>query len=440
MIEWLKILGLTIASPLKGLNEAYTRSPFLVSFVFLIITQTLFLLYSNWSLWIRVVGGRLVFILFGVTVSAFISSLVFNVIFVPTTIAISNFFERRGSMWQIIQQEFSATASTVNYAYSVVNLIGLAVIFIVKQSNVSARFAVWYANSLEESRRTLPGFWKNFDEKQINDLINNSDALATTFLVQLIIFPLTIFFVLMAVRVAFRMAWHKTAIVTIGGGFAQFILSGLISIPIGFIIGSPLLLLISFFLLQGYFRETARRRQAQIDFKRNLETATLNPADASAHYNLGLLYQQRKDYGEARKSFEKTVEIDAEEIDAHYQLGRIAREENRLQDAINNFGQVVARDPKHSQHEIWREIGATYLSANQYVDAKDALEKFLDERPNDPEGLYLMGQAQAGLGNKHAAVASMQACIEAVKTAPAYKYRLEKHWLNEAEKFLKSNA
>jgi hypothetical protein len=34
----------------------------------------------------------------------------------------------------------------------------------------------------------------------------------------------------------------------------------------------------------------------------------------------------------------------------------------------------------------------------------------------------------------------MQACIEAVKTAPAYKYRAEKRWLNEAQQFLRSQA
>jgi hypothetical protein len=31
----------------------------------------------------------------------------------------------------------------------------------------------------------------------------------------------------------------------------------------------------------------------------------------------------------------------------------------------------------------------------------------------------------------------MQACIDAVKTAPAYKYRVEKRWLHEAQQFLK---
>ena len=57
--------------------------------------------------------------------------------------------------------------------------------------------------------------------------------------------------------------------------------------------------------------------------------------------------------------------------------------------------------------------------------------------PNDPEGLYLIGRAYAGLGDQQEATSSMQACIDAVKTAPAYKYRTEKRWLNEAQQFLK---
>jgi predicted Zn-dependent protease len=98
---------------------------------------------------------------------------------------------------------------------------------------------------------------------------------------------------------------------------------------------------------------------------------------------------------------------------------------------------VVQRDQSHSQNEIWREIGSTYIAAGQYADARDTLERFLARRDNDPEGLYLMGRAYAGLGDNQEAASSMQACIEAVKTAPAYKYRTEKRWLHEAQQFLK---
>ena len=130
---------------------------------------------------------------------------------------------------------------------------------------------------------------------------------------------------------------------------------------------------------------------------------------------------------------------DPEEIDASYQLGRIARQQKRYPEAIQNFEQVVARNPAHSQHEVWREVAATYIAAGQFEDARTALDQFLEHRPSDPEGLYLMGRAHAGLGHKREATSLMQACIEAVKTAPAYKYRSSKRWLNEAQQFIKSS-
>jgi tetratricopeptide (TPR) repeat protein len=208
----------------------------------------------------------------------------------------------------------------------------------------------------------------------------------------------------------------------------------------GWLFTSPFLILLLFFILRGYFGEVMRAGRARASFKQNLEAATLNPADASAHYNLGLIHQQRNESDAARQRFERAIEIDPEEVDAHYQLGRIARAQDDLPGAIKHFEQTVARDPAHAQHEIWREIGATYLAAGQFEDAREALQRFLDRRESDPEGLYLMGRAHAGLGHQREATDSMQACIEAVKTAPAYKYRTDKRWLNEAQQFLRSQV
>jgi tetratricopeptide (TPR) repeat protein len=114
--------------------------------------------------------------------------------------------------------------------------------------------------------------------------------------------------------------------------------------------------------------------------------------------------------------------------------------QGRFADAIAHFSEVVTRAPDHSQHEVWREIGATYLAAGQFGDALDALERFLERRESDAEGLYLKGRALAGLGRAREAAEAMRACIEAVKTSPAYKYRAEKRWLNEAQQFLRSQA
>jgi tetratricopeptide (TPR) repeat protein len=257
----------------------------------------------------------------------------------------------------------------------------------------------------------------------------------------LLIQPLTLFslWAAAAVREVFRIIWWKAALIAVVSAFVMFLSSPLVYI-FSTLLASPFLLLLVFFLARSYFVEAQRTQRARASFRQNLEAATLNPADASAHYNLGLLHQQRKEYGEARTRFLLAVEVDPNETDAHYQLGRIARAENHLPEAITHFGEVVERDDSHAQHEVWREVGATYLAAGQFSDASDALERFLDRRPSDPEALYLMGRATAGLGDARGAKEWMQRCVEAVRTAPAYKYRADKRWLNEAQQFLRTQA
>ncbi|HEX6718184.1 MAG TPA: tetratricopeptide repeat protein [Pyrinomonadaceae bacterium] len=178
-----------------------------------------------------------------------------------------------------------------------------------------------------------------------------------------------------------------------------------------------------------------RQRQS---FRRSMEAATINPRDGSAHYQLGLIYQHRRQYAEAISRFQKAIQIANDETDAHFQLGRIAREQGRLQDAINYFGVVLEQDDKHAQNEIWREIGATYLAASMFAEAKDALEKFIDRRPYDPEGLYYYGKTLEQLEQRDEAREMFARCVEAVKTMPSYRYREQRKWDKLAKEKLRN--
>jgi hypothetical protein len=174
-------------------------------------------------------------------------------------------------------------------------------------------------------------------------------------------------------------------------------------------------------------------RQKQ-NFKRFLHNATVNPKDADAHVQLGLIYQQRRQDAKALEHFQKALEIDPQEIDANYQLGRIAREKNELQNALNHFTIVVELDDKYSLNEIWREIGATYLTANMYDEAADALEKYVDRRPVDPEGLYYFGRALKGQGKNERAREVFEQAVESVISSPQYRRRDVEKWRKLAEK------
>jgi len=186
-------------------------------------------------------------------------------------------------------------------------------------------------------------------------------------------------------------------------------------------LASPFLLYWGYMYFRGDVSDLMSSFGARQSFKRHLEAATLNPRDSSAHYNLGLLHQRRRQYREAMERFARAVEIDPDELDAHYQLGRIAREQNRYEDAIRHFEEVVGRDERFSGYEIWREVGATYLESESLKNARWALEKFVAQRDHDPEGLCLLAETLDRQGELAAAREHYERCLEAVDTMPSYR-------------------
>src|SRR6266404_768728 len=323
------------------------------------------------------------------------------VVFVPACLLATSLIHRRASFSVLLRQEYAPLASCALYGWAAAHLVMLIPAMLTFQSGGPN------AAALESGLRLVP-------------------------------LPYFIFLMLIGVHAVLRVSYRGSAGVV---ALASLSFLALPLLPrLLFLLTSPFLLILVILLLRNLFGDLISAQRAREDFKRNLETATSNPADASAHYNLGLIYQQRGQIEEAKASFRRAIEIDAEETDAHYQLGRIAREESRFADAINHFDAVVSRNPEHSQSEAWREIGWTYFQAGQFEDALAAFERFIDKRPSDAEGRYRYGLTLHQLGRYDEAATEMQACIEAVRTSPSYKYRAEKHWASEAQSFLRSQG
>jgi len=325
------------------------------------------------------------------------------VVYTPFAILIANLFERRAGFTLVIREEYAGVVSCSLLSLAASLLVTLPVALLIGL----------------QSARLGP------------DVI-------LSYIVLLIVTPLPIFAALMTITVgtSFRIGWAAAAVTTL----ISFL--SLLGVPLliqaaTFVCASPFLLLILLFLLRDRiddFIGATRSRQA---FKQNLEAATLNPADASAHYQLGLIYQKRGEQDAAVASFQRAVDIDPQEVDAHYQLGRIARQQGRLNEAIRHFEQVVQLDPAHSQNEIWRETGLVYYDAGQFQDAIEMFDKFLGKRPSDAEARYWRGMTLYQLGRESEAAQEMQNCVESVRTAPAYKYRFDRRWMNLAENFLR---
>jgi tetratricopeptide (TPR) repeat protein len=210
-----------------------------------------------------------------------------------------------------------------------------------------------------------------------------------------------------------------TGLLAVLGGFSYYLMS-------------PLILYFLYVLFGSEVRSLGEGLQSGRRLQQQLEIAATNPHDADAHYQLGLIYQKRRQYTEAIARFERALQIDPEEADAHYQLGRIAREQGRFDDAIRHLKAAAALDDKLSLSEVWRELGAAYLDMSQLDEARAALARYIDRHPYDPEGLYWFGKTLERLHQPAQAREMFERCVEAVETMPSNRKAHVRKWAGQA--------
>jgi len=245
-----------------------------------------------------------------------------------------------------------------------------------------------------------------------------------------------LFLVVLAIRTVLG-AGTGAAVVVVCLSWLPLVAAAFLWGPLHMMIGwlaSPFFLFFAWYYLGSEFSNLGAGMRNRQNFRRMLEASTVNPHDAEAQYQLGLIYQQRRNNSEAIARFQKAVQIDPNETDAHFQLGRIAREQGRNEDAFREFEMVWQQDPKHNLSEILRELGGVYLAAGRLKEALAQLEVYIDRRPYDPEGLYYYGQALEGLGRPAEAREMYARAVEAARTAPRYRRPFTARWSRLAQK------
>ena len=218
------------------------------------------------------------------------------------------------------------------------------------------------------------------------------------------------------------------------GGMIGFVLLGSFT----YYLASPFLLYYAYILLGSDVRSLGEGLRARQHLRQQLDIATTNPRDGDAQYQLGLIYQQRRQYDEAKRRFARAVEIDAREADPVFQLGRIALEEGRLDDAIELLRRAAGLDDKCNSSEVWRDLGVAYFRSGRFEEAAQALSTFVDRRPYDPEGLHWYGKSLLALGKIEEARQQFEQCREAVETMPKNRRRQLAKWKRFAESELRA--
>jgi len=200
-----------------------------------------------------------------------------------------------------------------------------------------------------------------------------------------------------------------------------------------YMFASPWVLYFIYQRFSGDFSELGGGLRQRQNFKRQLEFATINPHDADAHYQLGLIYVQRRLPAEAEQRFRRALEIDKNEPETLYQLGRLLRhQEGRHEEARQLLEKGATLDSKLASHQVWRELGAVALAAGQLEEALRYLAHYTAAREYDPEGLVLYGQALKTANRKPEAKAAFEQAVECVKGAPRFRRAELSRWESQA--------
>lgn len=195
-----------------------------------------------------------------------------------------------------------------------------------------------------------------------------------------------------------------------------------------YMLASPWLLYYGYMSFQGDVRSFGQTLRSRQSLRRGLEAAAINPHDADAQYQLGLIYRARRNNTEAEARFRKAIEIQPDEGDALFELGRLLREQKRVEEALPLLEKAAKLNDKQSSSEVWREIGAARLELGKREEAIGALQKYVDRREYDPEGLYWLGLALKQAGRGAEAKALFSQAIEAVDTSPRHRKGQLRRW------------
>lgn len=74
----------------------------------------------------------------------------------------------------------------------------------------------------------------------------------------------------------------------------------------------------------------------------------LEPAHAAAHINLGTLYYNRQDFGQAEKHYRLAIESDSRYALAYFDLGNVLDETGRVQEAVQTYKVAIQLAPTYA--------------------------------------------------------------------------------------------
>jgi tetratricopeptide (TPR) repeat protein len=242
-------------------------------------------------------------------------------------------------------------------------------------------------------------------------------------------------YTLWAIKQLNYLSWAQSFGVFVLSWFAFAILLVLNSL----FVALPFFILIPLFYLvwqrlRDYFASHANDRV----FQENLHVLTLNPQDADAHYQLGLIHFRRGNWEAARRYFENSLKIDPGNPDCHYYIGRTYEFNEEWPSALEHYEETYRLNPEYGLRDIFREVGKAYLHTGNIEKGQEFLNSFLEQRGSDPEGRYWLAVALQTLGDLDQMRFQLNMIQEQARSNPRFFRKERREWIYRARNMIRS--
>lgn len=151
------------------------------------------------------------------------------------------------------------------------------------------------------------------------------------------------------------------------------------------------------------------------------EAATqIDPSDATAFYNLGLMQKAARKTSAAEQAFETAIDLDPDYGKAHRSLGDLYKSTGKNSKAISAYLKAIKADDKDNRSRL--QLATVYQKINQNSKAIAVLKKATTINAKDAKIWNALGKAQADAKTYKSALSSYGKAI-AIKSDPEYHYR-----------------
>src|SRR5512134_3764066 len=136
----------------------------------------------------------------------------------------------------------------------------------------------------------------------------------------------------------------------------------------------------------------------------------IDPSDAGAHNNLGVLYYQKGLVEEAIAEFVRALELDPKMQVAQANLDIAYRDSGHYDRRITDLRERVRRSPE--DREARWELGRAHAALGRHADAIAEFEALLAWHPRDVAAMLQLGLAEKARGNLDTAAEWLsRACV-----------------------------